>query len=678
MKKQKRNSDYNILKDALLSDIEKVTLPEALEPEKIEKSVQGIEPKKRKLLPLRYIYAAAVLVLVVLTGAIELHFGFAAKEKAQNPEPMMQESATPQGEVLNTEHLKTADSYNEVYAYFLARKEAYEKDAIDGSVADMNGTKKPGAGAPMRNPAHSETNLQKAGVLESDMLLTDGRYLYTLYLGGEFASPEIRIVDAENPSDLRVVSVIRAKDLKLDIPYKVLSPQSLYLSGHYLVTLWRSHNFEGSSNARMVCDTGLKFTTHAVIFDIENPAKPKIVQLFSMDGDTISSRLVGNRFFLITQYAVGLDVPENELKDSCIPQFNYNGTAHKFPERNIQCVKDAEESSYLLVGSFNIEQPSAAPEVLAVLGGGNTVFCSQNALLVANGFRKEAAISEANAGAIEECTRLFAFSLEKQLCFQGETVLPGTLLSQFSMDEHDGSYRIATNTRREGTQITILNKDLSVLGKLSGIAKGEDMKAARFLGDTAYLVTFKQTDPLFVLDLKDPAQPKVVGELKIPGFSEYLHPLDGGYLIGVGQDGESVSHLKISLFDVRDPQAPKEVDTYIFKAPDAVFSVLLQTHKAWLQFSDPFAFAIPVEEASTEAGIGSIYLQTVRVQEGKLQIGTRYAPPLRRDPNETIYPRNPLDAVQRGAYIGNTVFTLSQNSLVSYDKESGEVLDALF
>ncbi|MBC7106258.1 MAG: beta-propeller domain-containing protein, partial [Firmicutes bacterium] len=164
------------------------------------------------------------------------------------------------------------------------------------------------------------------------------------------------------------------------------------------------------------------------------------------------------------------------------------------------------------------------------------------------------------------------------VAYLGRGEVPGRVLDQFSMDEYGGHFRSATTTEgflfpeRPATRnnVFVLDENLQVVGRLTGLALSERIYAARFTGDRAYLVTFRVVDPLFVVDLRDPRQPRVLGELKIPGYSEYLHPYDENHLIGIGREAAEAPvpagqgtlifpppvvdrGLKVALFDVSDP-----------------------------------------------------------------------------------------------------------------------------
>jgi len=190
--------------------------------------------------------------------------------------------------------------------------------------------------------------------------------------------------------------------------------------------------------------------------------------------------------------------------------------------------------------------------------------------------------------------------------------VPGMILNQFSMDEYKDTFRIATtrdarwrrfegDTEREPvSNLYILDENLDRLGAVEGLAKGERIYSVRFMGERAYLVTFEQIDPLFVLDLSDPRNPQTLGELKIPGFSNYLHPYDEHHLIGLGQDTTVDEHgqvrtkgVKLSLFDVRDVNSPKEVDVYTL-GEQGSSSIAEHDHRAFLFSKDRNLLVVPV------------------------------------------------------------------------------------
>src|SRR5690606_17035209 len=209
-------------------------------------------------------------------------------------------------------------------------------------------------------------------------------------------------------------------------------------------------------------------------------------------------------------------------------------------------------------------------------------------------------------------TEIFKFKLDgTDVEFYRSAQLSGTILNQFSMDEYKGNFRVVMtegNMWDEKTpsknHLYILNEKMEQVGSVKGLAKGERIYSARFMGDKAYMVTFRETDPLFVIDVADPMKPKVLGELKIPGFSNYLHPLDENHLIGFGyettakknpQGGEPIiltEGMKISLFDVSDFANPKEKDTEIIGGRGS-YSPIQHDHKSLFQHPQRNLFGVP-------------------------------------------------------------------------------------
>lgn len=209
----------------------------------------------------------------------------------------------------------------------------------------------------------------------------------------------------------------------------------------------------------------------------------------------------------------------------------------------------------------------------------------------------------------------------KSLKYESFGEVPGIVLNQFSMDEDGGYFRIATTKNRTWSNFVdaderesynnlyVLDDNMKVIGKVEGLAKGERIYSVRFMQNRAYMVTFRQTDPLFVIDLSSPTNPKVLGKLKVPGFSSYLHPYDETTLIGLGKEtddsGRITGGVKLSLFDVSDVENPKELDKYVL-GDSGSGSIAIDDHKAFLFSKDKNLLVIPVNIQDTTAGIDGI------------------------------------------------------------------------
>ncbi len=292
--------------------------------------------------------------------------------------------------------------------------------------------------------------------------------------------------------------------------------------------------------------------------------------------------------------------------------------------------------------------------------------------------------------------------------------VPGLLLNQFSMDENDGYFRVATTSQgfifgggmNTKNNIFVLDQDMKITGRLQGLARSERIYAARFMGDRVYLVTFRRIDPLFVIDLKDPQNPKVLGELKIPGYSDYLHPYDENHLIGVGMEvseagtprplmGQPVPEIsviappvqrqgvKIALFDVSNPEKPREISKFVIEEPNSD-SPALRDHKAFLFSKAKNLLVIPVSYWQQPEVSGKAIMPDYRrhwqgafvfnispekgiALKGKIEHGDRKAPEKEAD-----------FSVKRSMYIENMLYTLSDGMLKANHMESLKEIKKLY
>jgi uncharacterized secreted protein with C-terminal beta-propeller domain len=276
-----------------------------------------------------------------------------------------------------------------------------------------------------------------------------------------------------------------------------------------------------------------------------------------------------------------------------------------------------------------------------------------------------------------------------EINYQTKGEVPGSLLNQFSMDESGDYFRVATTsqfwTQKGSVQynnVYVMSKSLEIAGKLEEIAPDERIYSTRFIGNRLYMVTFKRMDPLFVIDLSDPTSPKILGKLKIPGFSDYLHPYDENHIIGVGKEtgenewgGVSVKGVKISLFDVSDVNNPKQIDTYEIGQP-GTDSEALQEHKAFLFDKEKDLLVLPIREIQGKEQYNSQYgYYTQRVWQGAYVFGVTPQSGFKLkgkishfdDFEETYYYWGSPAAVRRSLFMDDVLYTLSARKIVMND-----------
>jgi uncharacterized secreted protein with C-terminal beta-propeller domain len=273
--------------------------------------------------------------------------------------------------------------------------------------------------------------------------------------------------------------------------------------------------------------------------------------------------------------------------------------------------------------------------------------------------------------------------------------VPGYMLNQFSLDENEGNLRVATTTqlwlRSRGSQqfnnVYVLDDDLDVIGRLEGLAEDESIYSTRFIGDRLYMVTFKRIDPLFVIDLSDPTEPEVLGELKIPGFSDYLHPYDEDHIIGIGKEtegnqwgGVSVAGVKLSLFDVSDVGNPKQLDKFEI-GERGTESEALRDHKAFLFDKEKNLLVIPIQERDNKFYDGRYY--RYRVWQGAYVFGLTpedgfdlkgTITHLEGDENDRYWYHSP-SAVRRSLYMDDVLYTVSASMIKANDIDTVDEIE---
>lgn len=388
---------------------------------------------------------------------------------------------------------------------------------------------------------YSGTNIQVEGVDEADVVKTDGEYIY--YVKGR----QVIIIKAYPAEEAGIVTRIAFKNYVTDI----------YVSGDRLVVFTSADYFyyyyealeEGEPNGPQ---------TTVTVYDISEPSEPEKLRELGMDGTYFNSRLIGDYlYYIITNQAY---INNDDMVP--LPSIRENETWCNIEPTQIWYPNNTRGwMQYYTIASLDISEAEAqlTTETFLLDSGYNLYVSPTNLYLTSQGWDSDTTITK--------------IGIENgDITFKANGTVPGYVLNQFSMDEHDGYFRIATTSNdwrsgSNGNNVYVLDEDLEVVGELEDLAPGEEIYSARFMGSRCYLVTFKKIDPLFTIDLSDPENPTVLGKLKIPGFSDYLHPYDENTLIGIGketeesEEGDFAWHqgVKISLFDVSDVENPREL-----------------------------------------------------------------------------------------------------------------------
>lgn len=541
---------------------------------------------------------------------------------------------------------------------------------------------------------YSRTNVQVQGVDEADIIKLDGQRAYHL------TKNRLAVSLINPPAQAKLLSVT---DFGQEF-----TAQDLYLEDGRVMVLGR--RYESRVYAEPLTGVSAKAApsympwrgrqvTVAQVFDVADPASPKKLRTVEFDGSLSSSRLIQGRVYLVmNSWSPWEQAGDDET--ALVPAYRDSVQGETFKPL-ARCIDisyfDAHpERQYLAVASLAM---SGSGEVKrqVILGSSDTVYASTDNLYVARQDWSSAPVRDTDdpSSLEREQTVINKFALKDgAITFLARGKVPGRLLYQFSLDEYAGDLRVATtkghvwDTQNLSTNnLYVLSADLKVRGRLEGIAPGERIYSARFTGKRGYLVTFKKVDPFFVLDLSNPDAPKILGKLKIPGYSDYLHPMDDGHVIGIGKNTVEASEgafawyqgMKLAVFDVTDVANPRELwKTEI--GDRGTDSPALSDHKAFLYSPAKQLLVLPIRLAELPPEVkadpsregneyGDFKFQGAYVWRLTLQKGFELLGRVTHQPNDDQFLKSGYhygysdDDVERAHYVGDTLLTFSNNQI---------------
>ncbi len=554
--------------------------------------------------------------------------------------------------------------------------------------------------------SYSTTNVQVEGVDEPDIVKTDGTYLYVV------ANQTVFILKAYPASEAIILSKIIIKNVTIS---------NIFIRDNKLVVFGDTGGYytypllEDGIKADMISpDIWWGGITQTVVnvYDINDKTNPIIEKEIRIDGGYFDARLIDEYVYVVaTEYTYNIYYAIDEKNYTLnVPKMSIDNKTQNISANDIYYVDVPEISDTMThVISLNLNTNDVV-EKSFMLGSSQTMYVSKNNIFLASLHYPYypllyRTLGDISSSSDQETTILHKISIitgNVNYIAQGE--VPGHILNQFSMDEHNGFFRIATtigNNWFENTQssnnIYILDENLKQISKIENIAPGESIYAARFLGNRAYLVTFVQVDPLFTIDLSDPYNPRILGELKIPGYSEYLHPYDETHLIGIGKEVDpsidadlvhtpgaiyytAILGLKIALFDVSDIENPVE-QAKIVIGDRGTDSPALYDHKAFLFDREKELLVIPVSlyeisqeikdryinSSGREQLYGEFTFQGAYVYGLNLETGFEYKGRITHQKPEMQHPSDDYywywgysnTDITRTLYINNALYTIS-------------------
>ena len=463
--------------------------------------------------------------------------------------------------------------------------------------------------------SYSKTNTQVENVDEADIIKTDGKYVYSL------TADKIVITNVENLAKPEVVG-------KLTIEDSTYIPEDLVLYNDYLIAI-------GTKSTSSYSPTRNNATTGVFVYDMKDKKNLYVVKEFEIAGKYNTCRVANGKFSIIINSVLSSKYSKLKEEDLNLTYLE-NSSKKNIDLANIQYIANGERVTNTTdIMITDLDNISKDVNVYKYLFDMENAYVSENAIYLTDyayesaerssitpwsifGLKgifglKDAYYKNYYSSSYSYKTRIYKLSMKgDKLELVGKTTTEGQLLDQYSMDEKDGNLRVALNSSKkgdnQGTRIEVYDKDLKLIGKSVAVEPDEKMYASRFIGDKAYLVTYRNMDPLFVVDLADPTSPKFLGKLNITGYSTYLHPYDENHLIGIGMETETktntlssgrtstttrISGMKIALFDISNFNNPKVVST-VKIGDSGTSSAALNNPKAMLFDLEHKLIAIPV------------------------------------------------------------------------------------
>ena len=666
---------------------EEIEIPEALKPEQIEKQLQEqkakqqqenqhLEPKKsKKIIPWRRLGSmVAVLALVVCSG---IYITVTCVDKnsgtGQTDSIAMTDTQQTVGEAGETGDVDVtalgtmyhpASDYKEVYQTLLkGYQQNKQQNWIEEETSAETSTAASGAmnsgsdkyyysdgteygsavvdlteGSKEGGKDYSTTNLQMEGVDESDIAKIDGSYIYTV---------EDKYIVITDIRDGKLKEVTRFLPKDCGASDRVME---IYVDGDQLILVVQCYETSLEEDSAFCYEMNGKSTTQIQVYSIVDRKNPEFEGRLIQDGYYNTSRKIGDVVYLFTQYNMTSDVVGYVEKEytSVIPKVN----GEKVAASEIYLPESSGESG-ILVSSLDVNKPDKVLDSKLVISGYAQTYISKDALYL---------YEEDYDGAM--ITNIAKFALDEgRISGVAAAAVRGYVRDTFAINASDGYLRVLTtdySTEDEMNALYILDENMKLTGQLTGIAPGEEIYAARFMGNTGYFVTYRNTDPLFTVDLSDPAKPEIIGELKVTGFSEYLHFWDDTHLLGIGYESDentgNIENIKLSMFNIENPGEVTEEAKLVLK--DVDYSEALYDYKSVIISKDKNLIGLVCEDYS-----GSGTKQTYQIYSYE---------------NGTFKKQAEIPGISgvnyenvRGMYSGNVFYLWINDNITSYDMTDG-------
>ena len=605
----KNNDKYDkVITDFDLDFIKKkfdddgVTPPANLESDNIKNAIEKSHNNRIKFTNSKAFKTAVSLVACIAIVAVSLNLAFTQS----NQKPLVtNNSVKSENAVFDTfssakeikEYFKSIEKNNKSYNFL--------KDTIKGAETAKD----------TASLTYSKTNVQVENVDEADIIKNDGKYIYTASSNSE---NKISIYKPDGKK-VKLMSQIEYNNVDDDENEAFIS--DIYIYNNYLIA--QSYSYDENSWEY----------TNIDIYSLADIKKPKKIYSFSQQGSYVSSRITNGKLLVVSNRYISSDLCKTD--EDYLPKTKINSAEKSLSLKDICIVNDSNSESFLIVSEIDLLSKENTVVSKAIAGAGINIYCNENNLYIANSIwddQNQAHRLKDISPILKFNTEIYKIDITSGIKFTAKATVSGAVNNQFSMDEYAGNFRIATTASDEKSndinKLYIFDSSLKKLGEIEGFAKGESIQAVRFSGNTAYVITYENTDPLFVIDLSNPQEPKIKGSVKISGFSTNLIPISSNQLLGIGYADDNANPytdgIKFVLFDVSNPQKPTVLDS---KVINNCASEAQDNHKAIL-VNGKSSFVIPYEDVKSEneytvnLKAGAIAFE---VKDNKINISKKYA-----------------------------------------------------
>ncbi|MBQ4155488.1 MAG: beta-propeller domain-containing protein [Clostridia bacterium] len=552
-----------MFKERLKKDLDNLS-PSNRVKEEILKQIYEDKPKKVYNIRFASVIAAALAVVIAL--------GIITTGREIVPVPQLPENESIV-ETVKTEH-KNGNNIETIYKHIkkLSKTTNYE-DWICYYAGDAKAMEDSGVSSTKKSPSESvvtqttskdkdfsQTNTREQNVDEEDIIKTDGDYIYRMSYSDELY---IFKADGEKTEKINHLDLVDLFPEFTEQKRADFYAQGMYLHNDKLILIAETYEkFKTDECDCKKCKKNYDSFSTINIFDVKNPKNIKLEKTLKQQGYYDSSRIIGDVLYLnSTMYIDYYDNIKRREKFKYIPSFIEDSNIEYQKDENICLSNDLDETSYNVFVSYDLKTQKRIDDK-SIFGSASIGYVSQNNIY----------FTEEIYGNHDK-TQITKFSLVGgKIENKKECLILGSINDTFSLDENGKYLRLVATQNRYSdnsyNSLIILDENLKEVSSIEKLAKGERIYSARFMGDYAYFVTFRETDPLFCADLSDPKNPKILSELKIPGFSDYLHPFGENRLFGFGQSANEkgrVNGVKLSMFDISNKENITEEANEILK-----------------------------------------------------------------------------------------------------------------